>query len=75
MLKGQEKILKEFGKYGETGTIEDFDDERKYKNGWWWYSKDPYTYNNDCHTFHEDTLADLYKAIKNACIANKWNEK
>lgn len=75
LLKGQEKILKEFGKYGETGTIDDFDDERKYGNGWWWYSKDPYTYDAECHTFHEDTLEELYKAIKREAKLNNWEEK
>lgn len=72
MLKGQEKIIKAFGKYGQTGTALDFDDERFVGNGWWWYSKDPYTYDGDCHTFHEDTLEALYKAIKKACEQNNW---
>lgn len=75
MLKLQEKIIKEFGKYGETGTIADFDDERWVGNGWWWYSKDQYTYDDRCHTFHEDSLTELYKAIKTACKENNWANK
>ena len=75
MLKGQEKIIKKFGKFGETGTLADFDDERFVNNGWWWYSKDPYTWDDNCHTFHEQTLAELYQAINEAYNENNWEAK
>lgn len=75
MLKGQEKIIRDFGRFGETGTEADFDDDRENQNGWWWYSKDEYTYDDNCHTFHEDTLTELYRAIKRAYTANNWNNK
>jgi hypothetical protein len=75
MLKGQEKIIRDFGGYGDAGDARDFDDETMYQNGWWWYSKDPFTYDGDCHTFHEQTLDELYRAIKRACNSNQWKEK
>lgn len=73
MLKGQQKIIDKFGKFG-TNSIDDFDDERYVNNGWWWYSQEPFgdRSNNNCHVFHEDTLAELYKAIARTAKESNW---
>lgn len=75
MYKMQEKILKEFGKYAVVNSEGAFDDERCYGCGWWFYTKDPYTYDGDCHTFHEDTLSELSYAIKEAAKLNDWSNR
>lgn len=68
------KIIKDFGKFANS-SMTDFDDERFVDNGWWWYSQDPFTYDDDCHTFHESTLEELYKAIEREAKRNNWEEK
>ena len=72
MYKTQEKILKEFGKYTETNDARAFCDERSCGCGWWFYTKAPYYSWDDCTTFHEDTLAELYQQLKLYSKKNDW---
>lgn len=53
-------------------AIEDISDERSMGDGYWVYLSDQYFYEDgECRTIHEDTIADLYRAMKSVRLAKE----
>lgn len=75
MGKTEQKIRAEFGAYG-CKKMDPISNEIEFGCGVWFYTDEAFsTYDEDCHTVHEDNFGDLYRELKRLEKGNGWKAK